>query len=95
MITRGTIFLLSVLVLLFGASVWAGFWYRSMNAVERQYAQPGWCCMLRQRECVVADSFDACRGQGGASFDWNRDACDTICHPPVRRVQQKKPVPAP
>ncbi len=87
MITRGTIFLLLILVLLFGASMYGGYWYRSRQTLQQVYAQPGWCCMMRQRECVVADNLDACEGQGGASFDWDRGACDAICHPPVRRTK--------
>ncbi|NOS67655.1 MAG: hypothetical protein HOO67_04805 [Candidatus Peribacteraceae bacterium] len=90
MISRATIALLVCLLVLFGVSAWGGYAYRARQARTEQYEQPGWCCMLKKRECVIADSLDACEGKGGASFNWDRSACDSSCRPPVRRVEQKK-----
>ncbi len=90
MISRGTIALLVSLLVLFGVSAWVAYTYRAGSALQQQYAQPGWCCMLQKRTCVVAESLSACEAQGGATFDWDRSSCDVACHPPVRRGNKKK-----
>ena len=95
MISRSTLLFAVALVAVFGASAYAGYWYRSRQAVDQVLAQDGWCCMLERRECVVTTGMDACEASGGASFNWDRSACDAACSPPVRRGTRRRPGAAP
>lgn len=89
MTASGKIGFVAFLLILFVVSAWGGYAYRARQARAEQYEQQGWCCMLERRECVIAEGLDACEAQGGASFDWDRGACDAVCHPPVRRGARK------
>lgn len=72
-------FLMVLGLLLFGGSAWAGFRAHARYATERQLAQSGWCCLPENRECSVISGSDACRGQGGTTFNWDQAACNAVC----------------
>ena len=86
MISRPQILLVLLFAIVFGASVWAGSWYRKRVMAQAVTAQPGYCCMLSQNRCVIQKDFASCRSSGGTSFNWNQSSCEVACNPPVRRT---------
>ena len=85
MISRRTILVTVVALVLFCVSAYAGYAYRGKRSITQQFDQAGWCCMMQQRRCVVAQSEEGCQTSGGASYSWDRDSCENACVPAVRR----------
>ena len=85
MMSRRTVLVTVVALVLFCASAYEGYSYRNKRSVTQQFEQAGWCCMLKQRRCVVAEGEKACRASGGASYTWDRSSCEAGCILPVKR----------
>lgn len=79
MIVPRNLFLSVFAILLFAGSAWAGFALHASYSADSQMAQPGWCCIASERTCSVSIGADACKGAGGAAFNWDQKACNNIC----------------
>ncbi|OGJ62270.1 hypothetical protein A3H22_04305 [Candidatus Peribacteria bacterium RIFCSPLOWO2_12_FULL_55_15] len=73
------IFFFTIILLLFGASVWFGAVMRNSRNAQEQAVQPGWCCMLDQRQCIIAPGEADCRIGRGSTFSFDRAACEAVC----------------
>ena len=80
MIERRTLVMLLLAIVMFCVGGYVGYRARQWWDSQKQLAQPGWCCMPDRRACVVSPGADACRGAGGATFNWDRAICSRLCY---------------
>lgn len=77
--TSRTLVLVIGAVVIFAGSAWGGYAVHKNIVGKKVLDAPGWCCVVQQEACVVAQSNDDCRGKGGSVFNRDAAACADLC----------------